>query len=65
MLLLMVFTISSTAMAQPQLPLTVKQRLRILLWTEGLKEEVKAKSSEESSARIYLPEEIERPLRNL
>lgn len=48
--------------AQPQQIFTVKQRLRILLWTEGL-EQSKGTAKERKGEVVKLPEELERPLR--
>lgn len=52
---------SINAMAGSPL-MTVKERLRILLWVEGI-QETQPKASAQKAPR--LPEEIEKPLRNL
>lgn len=60
-LLVLFFLVSMEAKASPFM--TVKERLRLNLWTFGLEQkpqEVKKKVPQKS-----LPEEIERPLRKL
>ncbi len=42
--------------------ITVKDRLRVLLWTEGLKEESLPKTT---AKKPQLPEELERPLKKI
>ena len=53
-------TSSSLTLANPPHLMTVKSRLRILLWTEGLKEPMLAKQQAAQPKR--LPEELEKPL---
>ena len=43
--------------------MTVKERLRIVLWTQGLEEQRKFPVPQKD--KLILPEEIERPLRKL
>lgn len=43
--------------------MTVKERLRLVLWTEGLEEQRKVVQPQEQ--KLILPEQIERPLRKL
>lgn len=64
LLLLMILAMPGLASAQPQLPMSVKERLRLLLWTEGLTEP-KSEKNEDTTPRGHLPEEIAKPLRNL
>lgn len=44
-------------------PMSVKERLRILLWIEGLEESKTSQVKEKKAPQ--LPEELEKPLRNL
>jgi len=58
------FFTSLTVMASPEDQiLTMKERLRLSLWIEGIEEQVQDKSH--SQTKRDLPEEIERPLRKL
>lgn len=62
--LLTLFLTTSVAMASPmEQMMTIKERLRISLWVEGLQESPKPKS--EFKPKRELPEELERALRKL
>jgi hypothetical protein len=54
---------SNMGLADPRPTLSVKDRLRVLLWTEGLKLSHEPKK-DQSRPVLVLPEEIERPLRH-
>ncbi len=55
---------SSVTLASPvEHLLTIKERLRLSLWVEGLQEGAQTKLSHQN--KRVLPEEIERPLRKL
>lgn len=59
---LLIFLISFGAMASSELPiLSIKERLRLNLWSYGLSERPQIKSAPNKVKP--LPEEIERPLR--
>ncbi|MBA2404725.1 MAG: hypothetical protein H0V66_08130 [Bdellovibrionales bacterium] len=58
------YLISSVALASPvEQMMTIKERLRISLWVEGLDDNLIEKSRPQS--KRVLPEEIERALRKL
>lgn len=59
---LMALSFSSMANSLEQM-MTIKERLRISLWTEGLNDQKKVPVPHKE--RQVLPEEIERPLRKL
>lgn len=57
---LFTFTLSVNSFAQmPQM--SVKERLRISLWTEGLNDQIKSKNK--VAHKPKLPEELERAIR--
>jgi hypothetical protein len=59
---LMFLLLSTTAFAQDNLiPMSVKERLRLSLWSEGLQSQKPIAQSQVKK----LPEEIEKPLRKL
>jgi len=60
-LLLIISLFSFGAFAQRGEPLKVKDRLRLLLWTEGLEKELTFQKRPVQYQRP-LPEELERPL---
>jgi hypothetical protein len=55
-------TLTFSGQAKPLMPISVKERLRIVLWYEGIQRPSHEKIV---SKNVYpeLPEEIERPLR--
>ncbi|GEM_PF-4337043 len=55
------FILSLSALAQRGEPLKIKDRLRVVLWTEGLDKELTFQKRPVRSDRP-LPEELERPL---
>lgn len=61
LLLLALLGFSTFATADSQYPISVKDRLRILLWTQGLEELDQPKKIIPKHA--VLPEELERALR--
>lgn len=56
---------STTALAQQHPFMSVKERLRILLWIEGLEDDRAEAVSPEVAKRAELPEEIERALEKM
>lgn len=57
----LLFTFCMSAFANNVNPFTVKERLRLVLWEEGIQQPVKKNDGK----KLILPEEIERPLRKL
>ena len=55
------FIFCMNAFASNTNPFTVKERLRLVLWEEGIQEQEKKVMAK----KLSLPEEIERPLRKL
>jgi hypothetical protein len=65
LLILATIMISSSAFAGPEEQmLTIKERLRISLWVEGIQESKLAKNQADQQREI-LPEEIERALKKM
>lgn len=65
LLILTTILISSSAFAGPEEQmLTIKERLRISLWVEGIQEPKLAKNQADQRREI-LPEEIERALKKM
>ena len=65
LLILTTILISSSAFAGPEEQmLTIKERLRISLWVEGIQEPKLAKNQADQRREI-LPEEIERALKKI
>ena len=62
--ILMMLTFANNSSAQERPLMSVKERLRILLWTEGLEAPSLSKKSLVRH-RPRLPEELERPLRKI
>ena len=63
--ILLILSLTQVLKASPlEQRLTIKERLRISLWKDGLKEE-NSQTHESSKKLVPLPEEIERSLRKL
>jgi hypothetical protein len=60
LLIVSVFAFSGLSQARPLFPMTVKERLRLLLWTEGLNNSLQ--NSQPRINKPQLPEELEKPL---
>jgi hypothetical protein len=65
LLLTCLFFTSTAALAQQHPFMSVKERLRILLWIEGLEDDRVEAVSPEVPKRAELPEEIERALEKM
>ena len=64
-LILMTVLVSASAFAGPEdQMMSIKERLRLSLWVEGIQEPKLAKNQADSN-RVILPEELERALKKM
>ena len=66
LLILTTMVLSSSAFAGPEEQMmTIKERLRISLWVEGINEQAPQARNNADTQKVILPEEIERALKKL